>query len=180
MEDDDILELMFANGKKPKGQILLNHLTPPAKLINRIIVHTLLPKMSSFHYLNPKHAKLVYSIFFGIEFNWAKILCTQFGMDHTLCIPYGVLITRILNHYNVVLSNEIDETWCKEQIDSTTLKRMKMDESRPSTPSASSSRQPKLQDQILETLQILGSKINNLITKLTLVENNVDEIYEKS
>lgn len=63
MVDNVVMEPMFTDGKLPKGQILLNSLTPPAKLIIKTIVHNLLPKMSSMLYLNLDHAKLVYTSF---------------------------------------------------------------------------------------------------------------------
>lgn len=162
----------------PNGQILLNLLTPStSRLISKIIVHNLLPKMCSFHYLNLDHAKLVYAIFFGIEFKWERFQLDQFGKDHTSCIPYGALIIRILEHHKAVLTNEIYESCSKEWIDKATL--MKMVDSGSSTPFASSSRQPKPHYQILEKFKFLGSKIDNLSVRLTAVKNKMEEIYEK-
>lgn len=66
-----------------------------------------------------------------------------------------------------------------EWVDNATLKRMKFFESGTSTPSASSLRQPKPQDQILEEFKILVSRMNNLSARLTTMETNVDEIYKR-
>src|SRR5438270_9911662 len=111
-----------------------------AKVIGKIILHNILPKVSSMHYLSLDHVKLLYVIFAGIEFNWSKFFFDQIIKDHTSCIPYGALITRIFEEKKVVLTNELDKTVCKEYIDKVTLKRMKLVDSDFGTPIASSSK----------------------------------------
>src|SRR4051812_27011539 len=101
---------MFVEGELSKGQILLNYLTPKAKVISKVIVHNIAPKMSSMHYLSLDHVKILYVLFDGTHFNWAKFFFDKIIKDHTSCLPYATLITNFFEAYKVVFSNEIDET----------------------------------------------------------------------
>src|SRR5204862_2185658 len=120
-ENEKVMKLIFVDGKLPKGQIFVNSLTPKGKGISKVILHNILPKMSSMHYLSIDHVKLLYVIFDGTYFNWAKFFFDQIIKDHISCLPYGALITKFFEAYKVVLSNEFDETYCKEYIYKATL-----------------------------------------------------------
>src|SRR5438270_7861866 len=141
-KNEEVIKEIFIDGTLPQGkQIFFNSLTPKGKVVSKVILHNILPKISSMHYLSMDHLKLLYVIFDGTHFNWAKFLFDQIIKDHTSCIPYGALITKIFEFYKVVLTNELDETYCKECIDKATLKRMKLIESECGTPMASFSKQ---------------------------------------
>src|SRR3954471_18296242 len=51
-ENEEVLKEIFVDGTLPKGQIFFNSLTPKGKVISKIILHNILPKMSSMHYLS--------------------------------------------------------------------------------------------------------------------------------
>src|SRR3954471_20252126 len=110
LNNGGILKLIFTDGEVPKGQIFQNSLTPEAKVISKIIIHNVLPKINSRHYLLIDHVKLLYVIFGGLNFNWAKFFFKQMIKDHTSCIPYGALITRIFEEKKIVLKTELDKT----------------------------------------------------------------------
>src|SRR5436190_785496 len=143
VNDGEVIKDIFIDGTLPqRKQIFFNSLTPKGKVVSKVILHNILPKMSSMHYLTMDHLKLLYVIFDGCQFNWARFIFDQLIKEHTSCIPYGALITRIFEFYKVVLTNELDETYCKEYIDKATLKRMKLVDSEIGTPFASSSKRP--------------------------------------
>src|SRR5436190_23718498 len=52
LNNGEILNLIFTDGEVPKGQIFQNSLTPEAKAISKIIIHNVLPKINSRHYLS--------------------------------------------------------------------------------------------------------------------------------
>src|SRR4051812_152349 len=47
LNNDGILKLIFTDGEVPKGQIFQNSLTQEAKVISKIIIHNILPKINS-------------------------------------------------------------------------------------------------------------------------------------
>src|SRR3954464_1016298 len=188
-KDEEVIKDIFIDGVLPQGkQILFNSLTPKGKVVSKVILHNILPKMSSMHYLTMDHLKLLYVIFDGCQFNWARFLFDQLIKEHTSCIPYGALITRIFEFYKVVLTNELDETYCKEYIDKATLKRMKLIESETGTPHASSSKRPQtspmksysIEKEILEEVKMIGAMIKDLTKRLEVVETKVEEIHSKT
>src|SRR5436190_1289474 len=188
-KDEEIIKDIFIDGTLPKGkQIFFNSLTPKGKVVSKVILHNILPKTNSMHYLSMDHLKLLYVIFYGCQFNWARFLFDQLIKEHTSCIPYGALITRIFEFYKFVLTNELDETYCKEYIDKATLKRMKLVDSEIGTPFASSSKRPQispvksyaLERKILEEVQMVGAMIKDLTKRLEVVENKVEEIHAKT
>ena len=134
------------------------------------------------------HVKLLYVIFGGIIFNWAKFFFEQIIKDHTSCIPYGALITRIFEEKKIVLKTELDKTFCKEYIDKATLKRMKLVDSDIGIPYASSSKQPQtsptkssvLGNEILEEVRMIGAMVKDLTKRLDVVESKVEEIHYKT
>src|SRR5436189_5389323 len=189
LKDEEVIKEIFIDGTLLKGkQIFFNSLTPKGKVASKVILHNILLKMSSMHYLSMDHLKLLYVIFYGCQFNWARFLFDQLIKEHTSCIPYGALITRIFEFYKVVLTNELDETYCKEYIDKATLKRMKLVESETGTPYASSSKQPQtsplksyaLEKEILEEVRMVGAMIKDLSKRLEVVETKVEEIHSKT
>src|SRR3954464_12666751 len=102
------LILIFVKKKYQKDIFFFNSLTPKTKVISKIIIHNILPKMSSMHYLSLDHVKLLCVIFGGVDFNWAKFFFDQIIKDHTSCIPYGAFLTRIFEEKKVALTNELD------------------------------------------------------------------------
>src|SRR2546430_8451557 len=187
-KDEEVIKDIFIDGILPQGkQIFFNSLTPKGKVVSKVILHNILPKMSSMHYLTMDHVKLLYVIFDGCQFNWARFLFDQLIKEHTSCIPYGALITRIFEFYKVVLTNELDKTYCKEYIDKATLKRMKLIDSDIGTPYASSSKQPQtsptksydLENEILDEVKMIGAMIKDLTKRVEAVENKVEDIHAK-
>src|SRR3954470_5534361 len=188
-KNEETIKEIFIDGTLQKGkQIFFNSLTPKGKVVSKVILHNILPKMSSMHYLTMDHLKLLYVIFDGCQFNWARFLFDQLIKEHTSCIPYGAFITRIFEFYKVVLTNELDETYCKEYIDKATLKRMKLVDSEVGTPYASSSKQPltsptksyALENEILAEVKMIGAMIKDLTKRVEAVENKVEEIHVKT
>src|SRR5436190_1490944 len=188
LNNDGILNLIFTDGEVPKGQIFQNSLTSEAKVIFKIIIQDILPKINSRHYLSIDHVKLLYVIFGGLNFNWAKFFFEQMIKDHTSCIPYGALITRIFEEKKIVLKTELDKTFCKEYIDKATLKRMKLIDSDIGTPYASSSKQPQtsptkssaLENEILDKVRMIGAMVKDLTKRVEAVENKVEDIHAKT
>ena len=84
------------------------------------------------------------------------------------------------------MTNEMDETFCKEYIDKTILKRRKLVSSEPSTPHASYSKKSQsspsftLEKEILEEVRMVGAMLKDLTKRVEVVENNLDEIHAKT
>ena len=84
------------------------------------------------------------------------------------------------------MTNEMDKTICKEYIDKTTLKRMKLVSSEPSTRHASSSKKPQtspsftLEKEILEEVRMVEAMLKDLTKRVEVVENKVDKIHAKT
>src|SRR4051812_15775124 len=65
-KNEEVIKEIFIDGTLPKGkQIFFNSLTPKGKVVSKVILHNILPKMSSMHYLIMDHLKLLYVIFDG-------------------------------------------------------------------------------------------------------------------
>ena len=115
-------------------------------------------------------------ILLGDQFNWARFLYNQFTKDISACIPFGALITIILEHFNFDFSNEVDGSNCLEFINKSMLKRMKLVGSPQHTFRVSSSHTTKDNGEILQILKTMDTKLDNLSTRLVNVEKKVEDL----
>lgn len=106
------------------------------------------------------------------------VFFSNLAKEHVTCLPYGAIITRIFKYFGVELSNETEKTVNNELIDRTTLKRMKLKESTRNNPS-SSTRPSKSHSLLLEEIRALNSKFDNLSSRFEIVEEKINQIYEK-
>ncbi|WVZ22374.1 hypothetical protein V8G54_000918 [Vigna mungo] len=69
--------------------------------------------------LTPMDVCLLYAIVFGIQTNWVTIFkehILEVGMSEGHRLPYGVFISKVLEHYGVDFTNEKKQTCGRENL----------------------------------------------------------------
>ncbi|WVZ03149.1 hypothetical protein V8G54_023955 [Vigna mungo] len=94
--------------RKEKG-FLFKWLDKEEKVIAFIIGHILLQGRYNFTKLTPMDVCLLYAIVFRIQTNWVVVFkkhILEVGMSEGHRLPYGVLISKVLEHYGVDFTDE--------------------------------------------------------------------------
>ncbi|WVY92424.1 hypothetical protein V8G54_031512 [Vigna mungo] len=104
--------------RKEKG-FLFKWLDKEEKVIAFIIGHILLLGRYNIIKLTPMDVCLLYAIVFKIQTNWVVIFkehILEVGTSEGHRLPYGVFISKVLEHYGVDFTNEKKQTCGRENL----------------------------------------------------------------
>ncbi|PON55778.1 hypothetical protein PanWU01x14_185870, partial [Parasponia andersonii] len=86
-----------------------NHLNVHSRLFHHYITYNILPRTGHREIVHPLDIFLINSILMGKAINLGYILMTQMrevGSKKMGCLPYGMVLTRIIDHFEIPLHDE--------------------------------------------------------------------------
>lgn len=96
---DEVTHLLWKDHMK---QWNTNNLRRMARLLNRMIINTTIPRKGSHEQIYAMDHKVMYAIFDGIKVNWAQFLFDEiknFWIHKRRTIVYAPYLTRILIYH---------------------------------------------------------------------------------
>ncbi|PON35970.1 hypothetical protein PanWU01x14_332180, partial [Parasponia andersonii] len=86
-----------------------NHLNVHSRLLHHYITYNILPRIGHREIIHTLDIFLINSILMGKAINLGYILMTQMreaGSKKTGCLPYGMVLTRIFDHFEISLHDK--------------------------------------------------------------------------
>jgi len=91
-----------------KTQNTAVNLRPQARILNKMLIHTILPRTGSYEKMYDENYKALYAIYSNQDINWAKVILDQIKSFHgkyRKTIFFASYLTKIFVHFGINIDN---------------------------------------------------------------------------